>query len=340
MAVADKVITDRYALYNGDCVEVLRSFPDACDTKGDEPARGIHLSVYSLPFVGLYHYSSDPRDMSNCRSYDEFFEHYAYAVKEKHRITMSGRFSAVHCMDVPTGNSGGDSLKDFPGDIIRLHERLGWTYQGRHCIWKEPLEVRNRTMRKDLAHKTVVEDSTLCSAAWADYLLLFRKEGKNPIPVTHERGLLEYAGARGVPAELLKYRGWTGPQIENRYSHWIWRQYASSFWDDIRLDRVLPFKDAGEPDDEKHVHPLQLDVVERVIELRTNPGEKVLTLFGGVGTEAYAAVQTGRLGIAIELKESYFRQAKLNCEAAARGEHRESAGRQRELTFDVAGGMT
>lgn len=340
MAVSDQIVTDRYAIYNGDCIEVLRSLPDARDASGDEPARGVHLSVYSLPFVGLYHYSSDPRDLSNCRSYSEFFEHYAYVVREKHRVTIPGRFTAVHCMDVPTGNSGGDALEDFPGDIIRIHRRLGWHYVGRHSVWKEPLEVRNRTMRKDLAHKTIVDDSTLCSAAWADYVLLFRKEGKNPIPVRHERGLLEYAGARAMPAELLRYRGWEGPQIENRYSHWIWRQYASAFWDDVRLDRVLPFKDAGEPDDEKHVHPLQLDVIERIVELRSNPGETVFTPFMGVGSEVYGAVINGRRGIGVELKESYFRQAKLNCEAAEKGERRERSGRQRELNFeDDAGGM-
>ncbi len=333
MAVTESIVAEKYAIYCGDSIELMASLPDGCASKGDAPARGIHLSVYSLPFVGLYHYSSDPRDLSNCRNYPEFFQHYEFMVREKHRITMPGRFSAVHCMDVPTGNSGGDSLEDFPGDIIRLHRRLGWDYVGRHCIWKEPLEVRNRTMRKDLAHKTVVTDSTLCSAAWADYMLLFRKHGDNPIPVTHPNGLLEYAGSRQIPADLLRYRGWTGPQIENRYSHWIWRQYASSFWDDVRLDRVLPFKDAGDPEDEKHVHPLQLDAIERVVVLRSNPGETVFTPFMGVGSEVYGALINGRRGVGCELKQSYFRQAKLNAEAGTKGEKRELQGRQRELSF-------
>ncbi len=333
MAVNEQVLTDKYAIYNGDCIEVLRSFPTATLNAATKTWSGIHLSIYSLPFVGLYLYSSDPRDLSNCRSYAEFFEHYAYVVREKHRATIPGRFTAVHCMDVPTGNSGGDALEDFPGDIIRLHRQCGWSYVGRHCIWKEPLEVRNRTMRKDLAHKTIVEDSSLCSAAWADYMLLFRRSGENPIPITHPHGLTEYAGARPIPSDLLKYRNWQGPQIENRYSHWIWRQYASSFWDDVRLDRVLPFVDAKDPEDEKHVHPLQLDAIERVVTLRSNPGEKVFTPFMGVGSEVYVPVLMGRLGIGAELKESYFRQAKLNAEAAANGQRREKEGRQRSLDF-------
>ena len=146
--------------------------------------------------------------------------------------------------------------------------------------------------------------------------MLFRKDGENPIPVTHERGLMEYAGARRVPAELLQYRGWEGHHTENSYSHWIWRQYASAFWDDIRIDRVLPFHDSKEDDDEKHVHPLQLDVIERIVELRSNPGETVLTPFMGVGSEVYGAILNGRKAIGIELKPSYFKQAVKNVQAA------------------------
>ena len=187
--------------------------------------------------------------------------------------------TAVHCMDVPSGNSGIDYLIDFPGDIIRLHEREGWRFIARYAIWKEPLAVRNRTMAKNLAHKTIVDDSSRCSVASADYLLVFRRKGENTIPISHPVGLLEYAGERQMPSELLPYRGWTGNQIENRYSHWIWRQYASAFWDDIRIGRVLPFKPSREDDDEKHVHPLQLDVIDRVMQLWSNPGETVLTPF-------------------------------------------------------------
>lgn len=307
MAITAQVIDTRFAIYNGDCMEVMAAMPDA----------SMHLSVYSPPFGGLYHYSSDDRDLSNCRDYAQFFEHYQFVVRELGRITMPGRMTAVHCMDVPSGNSGTDHLIDFPGDIIRLHEREGFHFIARYAIWKEPLAVRNRTLAKNLAHKTIVTDSSRCSVASADYLLVFRRKGQNPVPIAHPVGLLEYAGERKMPAELLRYRGWTGKQTQNRYSHWIWRQYASAFWDDIRLGRVLPFRDARDPDDEKHVHPLQLDVIERVLTLWSNPDETVFTPFMGVGSEVYAAVRAGRRGIGAELKPSYFRQAIANVAAAS-----------------------
>lgn len=309
MAVADQVITDKYAIYCGDCIEVMSKMP----------ADRVALSVYSPPFGGLYHYSSSDRDLSNCDDYGKFFEHYEFVVKELHRITMPGRMTAVHCMDVPSGNSGRDYLIDFPGDIIRLHERIGFRYIARYAIWKEPLAVRNRTMAKNLAHKTIVDDSSRCSVASADYLLVFRRSGDNKVPIEHPTGLHYYAGERQMPADLLKYKGWTGNQIENRYSHWIWRQYASAFWDDIRIGRVLPFKGARDSDDEKHVHPLQLDVIDRVMQLWSNPGEVVFTPFMGVGSEVFGAVTAGRKGIGAELKTSYFAQAKKNLEAAASG---------------------
>lgn len=307
MAVADQKITENYAAYSGDCMEVMPKFP----------AGSMHLSVYSPPFAGLYHYSSSDRDLSNAKDYPEFFEHYGFIVREIHRITMSGRSTAVHCMDVPSGNSGRDHLMDFPGDIIRMHEKIGFRYTGRYHIWKEPLTVRNRTMTKALSHRSIVEDSSRCTVASADYLLLFRKDGENPVPVTHPVGLTEYAGERDIPHELAPYRAWKGKQTENRYSHWIWRQYASAFWDDIRLDRVLPFQPARDDQDEKHVHPLQLDVIDRAITLWSNPGENVLTPFMGVGSEVYGAVMNGRRGIGIELKPSYYRQAIKNLDSAS-----------------------
>lgn len=323
MAVADQKVTDRYAIYNGDCVEVMQTLPNA----------SIHLSVYSPPFGGLYHYSSSEKDLSNCRDYDQFFEHYAFVVRELARLTMPGRMTAVHCMDVPSGNSGTDFLRDFPGDIIRLHEREGWNYIARYAIWKEPLAVRNRTMAKNLAHKTIVEDSSRCSVASADYLIVFRRKGANQVPIKHPTGLDEYAGERKMPSELLPYRGWTGNQIENRYSHWVWRQYASAFWDDIRIGRVLPFKAAKDSDDEKHVHPLQLDVIDRVMVLWSNPGETVLTPFMGVGSEVYGALCAGRRGIGMELKASYYRQAEKNVSVAHEGKRAEA---QASIEFDDA----
>ncbi|MDQ3044950.1 MAG: site-specific DNA-methyltransferase [Chloroflexota bacterium] len=305
--ILDQEITDRYAAYNGDCLSVMPALPDA----------SIHLSVYSPPFAGLYQYTSSDRDLSNCRTYEEFIEHYGFVVAELHRLTVPGRMTAVHCMDIPTSNTGrGDGLRDFPGDIIRLHERLGWSYVARYHVWKEPLAVRNRTMMKALAHQTIVEDSSRCAAASADYLLLFRRSGENLIPISHPTGLHEYAGERQIPAELARYRGWTGKQTENRYSHWIWRQYASAFWDDVRIDRVLPYRDARDDEDEKHVHPLQLDVIDRALVLWSNPGERVFTPFMGVGSEVYAAIAADRIGIGVELKPGYYRQALKNLRMA------------------------
>ena len=253
MAVREQEIAERYAIYLGDCIEVMRDFG----------AGVVDLSIYSPPFAGLYQYSSDERDLSNCIDRGEFFEHYTFVVREIHRLTKPGRMTAVHCTDIPTGNSGLDALIDFPGEVIRLHEQHGWKFIARYHVWKEPLTVRNRTMTKSLHHKTMTEDSTRCSIANADQLIVFRRSGQNAIPVVHPHGLLEYAGARPMPNDILQYRNWQGSQLENRYSHWIWRQYASAFWDDVRIDRVLPHRSARDFEDEKHVHPLQLDVIDR-----------------------------------------------------------------------------
>lgn len=306
MAIIDQKITEDYAAYNGDCIETMATLPD----------ESAHLSIYSPPFGGLYHYSSSERDLSNCRSYAEFFEHYNFVVEELFRLTHPGRISCVHCMDVPTGNSGCDALTDFPGDIIRMHKELGFTYIARYHVWKEPLGVRNRTMAKNLAHKTIVDDSSKCSVASADYLLVFRRKGENGIPIKHPTGMHEYAGEREMPADIQHLKGYDGNQIKNSYSHWIWRQYASAFWDDIRIGHVLPFKESRDEEDEKHVHPLQLDVIERCLQLWSNPGEVVLTPFMGVGSEVFQAVKSGRRGVGIELKPSYYRQALLNLESA------------------------
>jgi DNA modification methylase len=335
MAILGQHITKEYAIYNGDCMEVMVNLPD----------NSMHLSVYSPPFAGLYQYSSDERDLSNSRDYNEFMAHYQFVVNELHRITMPGRMTAVHCMEIGLSNTGrGDARMDFPGDIIELHvgcqddnctasrwnKRSGacghgkWEFVARYQIWKEPLGVRNRTMMKALAHQTIVNDATKCSNAAADVLLLFRKKGENPIPVTHEQGLMNYAGSTPIPAEVLPYRNWQGKQIENRFSHWIWRQYASAFWPDIRLERVLPYKKARDEQDERHVHPLQLDVIDRAVVLFTNPGERVFTPFMGVGSEVYGAVSNERIGIGVELKPSYYRQAVKNVDDAIKHRYEET----------------
>ena len=336
MAVKEQEINDKYAIFNGDCIDVMSEFSD----------ESIHMSIYSPPFAGLYQYSSDEKDLSNSRNYQEFLDHYDFLISEIYRVTMPGRMTLVHCMDIPLSNSGkGDNMMDFPGDIIHLHTKCrnenctasdldrrkgscghGWFgYNARYHIWKEPLTVRNRTMKKSLAHKTIVDDSSKCSVASADYLLGFRKLGVNPVPITHPVGLLEYAGERQIPENLWQYRGWTGKQTENRFSHWIWRQYADAFWDDIRLDRVLKYKAPNRrklnEDDEKHVHPLQLDVIDRAVVLWSNEGEKVLTPFMGVGSEVYSAVANGRMGIGIELKSAYYNQAVKNVEDALNNQY-------------------
>jgi len=212
MPVIDQVVTDNYAIYNGDSAEVLASLPD----------ESVGLSIYSPPFATenggcLYNYSSSVRDLSNARTYDEFFDHFAYIVGHIARLTKPGRISAVHCMDVPKQGANLCGFSDFPGKIIKLYESLGFEYLPRICIWKEPLAVRNRTMAKALAHRQICEDATLTNVAAADYLIPFRKRGVNKEPCTHPNGLLDYAGSRQVPKELHHLRGYKGNQIENRY---------------------------------------------------------------------------------------------------------------------------
>ena len=310
----------------------------------------IDLSVYSPPFAGLYNYSSDHRDMSNCESKEQFLEQYEFMVKEISRVTKKGRISAVHCTDVFDNTC---RLWDFPHEIIRIHEKYGFEYRNRITIWKEPLKVRMRTMVQSLMHKFIVEDSTKCFTAMPDYVLIFTKKGENKVPVTHEHGLKHYFGETPILPNILrawnnandsklnenqlwsylneKFDDATDPKT-NKLSHYIWQRYASSVWDDIRIDNVLPFRDGKDPDDEKHVHPLQLDVIDRIVELYSNIGEVVLTPFMGVGSEVYSPVSLGRKSIGIELKDSYFKQAILNLEQANKRFYK---SKQNELNFEV-----
>lgn len=323
MAIISQKITPKYAIYNGDSMELMQSI-------GDEK---IHLSIYSPPFGGLYHYSSDERDLSNCLDYEKFFEQYDFFVKEIKRLTMKGRITAVHCTDIPSGNTGKDSLIDFPGDIIKLHNKYSFKMIARHTIWKEPLWVRNRTMCKNLSHMTTVDDAAYAGVASADYLLVFRRDdGLNKIPIQHPTGFEYYAGECPIPPEYERFKNWTGDQKENKWSHMIWRRYASSIWDDIRMDRVLPFQKRSE-EDEKHVHPLQLDVYDRCIVLRSNPGETVLEPFGGVGSGAYSSVINGRKAISCELKTPYYEQMVKNMEISST-DTRYKTTEQIELSFD------
>lgn len=302
MAVIDQQLTEKYAAYNGDSCEVLPTFPD----------KSVDLSIYSPPFSDLYSYSSSERDLSNCKDYDQFLAHYRFIVEQNHRLLKTGRIACVHCADIPIpGQRSG--YRDFPGDIIRLHIEAGFLFQGRIAVWKEPFRVAMRTRLQHLTHRNIVRDSCVSFPAGGDYILLFKRRGANANPVAHPDGLSRYSGEREIPPELLKFKG-EKKQEKNRLSQWIWRQYASCFWDDIRIDRVLKYKEAREPEDEKHCCPLHLDTIERCLTLWSNPGDVVLTSFMGVGSEVAGAVGNGRIGIGVELKPSYFKQAVRNIE--------------------------
>jgi len=319
----NQVITDNYAIYNWDCMEVMPTLPDWT----------ADLVVYSPPFAGLYNYSSDPRDMSNCDSKEEFLKNYEFLVEQLSRVTKPWRINAVHCTDVFDNTS---RLWDFPSEIIKLHEKYWFEYRNRITIWKEPLKVRMRTMVQSLMHKFIVEDSTKCFTAMPDYMLIFTKKWENQTPVTHPYWINEYAGATPILPNILQaYNNANNTNFNEeqlrehlksmkedkwitKLNHYIRQRYASAVWDDIRIDNVLPFRDSREEDDEKHVHPLQLDVIDRIVELYSNPWEVVLTPFMWVGSEVYSPVSHWRKAIGIELKESYFKQATINLQEAVK----------------------
>ena len=315
--VKDQLITENYSIYNSDCMYVLPTLA----------SESIDLSVYSPPFAGLYNYSSSPNDFSNCETKEQFLEQYDFLIKEMSRVTKKGRINCVHVTEV-VQNDG--SSWDFPHEVIALHEKHGFKYKGRITIWKEPLQVRMRTMVKSLMHKLIVEDATQCFPAQPDYLLLFKKKGEVEVPVIHPTGINDYFGEVPILPNILK--AWNNANETNlteeqlwehlnkinesdkitKLNHYVWQRYASSVWDDIRVSNVLKFQESKEEDDEKHVHPLQLDVIDRCVDLWSNPGEVVLTPFMGVGSEVYSPVSLGRKAIGIELKDSYFKQAIKN----------------------------
>ena len=281
MNVLNQVIKENYSLYNGDSCEIMTTIPD----------NSIHYSIFSPPFADLYVYSNSERDMGNCKSKSEFYEHFRFIVKELYRIMMNGRLVSFHCMNLPTSKQrdGFIGITDFRGELIRLFEECGFIYHSEVCIWKDPVIAMQRTKALGLLHKQIKKDSAMCRQGIADYLVTMRKPGDNPEKITHTN--------ESFPVQ-------------------VWQNYASPVWMDINPSDTLQRTSAREEKDEKHISPLQLDVIKRGINLWTNPNDIVFTPFMGIGSEIYQALKMGRRGIGIELKESYYNQAVVNCENA------------------------
>tara|TARA_R100000664_G_C2744271_1_gene132294 strand:- start:232 stop:1158 length:927 start_codon:yes stop_codon:yes gene_type:complete len=289
-------VSDNFALYNGDCCEVIEGIPS--DSVG--------MSVFSPPFADLYSYSNSERDMGNSKNYGEFFDHFSKLISELYRVLIPGRIVAVHCMDLPSmkEKDGVIGIKDFTGDIVRAFQSESFIYHSRTLIWKDPLIEATRTKAIGLMHKQLQKDSTRSRCGLPDYVLAFRKPGDNPLPVDHPDGLTSYAGSDDPGGSGVKR------------SHNIWRRYASPVWMDIRQSNTLNKKGAREEDDEKHICPLQLDVIDRCLTLWSNSGDTILTPFMGIGSEVYCSIKSDRKAIGIELKSSYFNQSLKNAQKA------------------------
>lgn len=299
----DQVIADRYAIYQGDSCELVRAIPDG----------SVHFGVHSPPFEGLYKFTSFDRDLSNSEGPD-FWVHYHFLIAELYRVTMPGRLHSVHVMQLPTSKirHGHIGMRDFRGEVIRAFEDAGWIFHSEVCIWKDPVVAQQRTKSIRLLHKQVVKDSALSGQGLADFIVTFRKPGDNPERVA---GCFHRYVGEGDGPDPAKYT--TAMDGRNWYSIEVWQRYASPVWTDIRQGRVLAYRGARDEKDEQHISPLQLDVIERCIDLWSNPGDIVLTPFLGVGSEVWGAIMSGRRGIGFEIKEKYFAQAKVNCAAAA-----------------------
>lgn len=268
-----------FALFNGDSCEVMKAIPD----------NSIHYSIFSPPFAQLYVYSNSVRDLGNCKDTTEFYNQFEFILKELHRIMIPGRLVSMHCMDLPTQKQrdGFIGLEDFPGQLIKMMQDVGFIYHSRVTIWKDPVVAMQRTKALGLLHKQIKKDSAMCRQGIADYIITFRKDGENP--------------------ERIEHTNETFPVSK-------WQNYASPVWMDINQSNTLQKESAREQADEKHICPLQLDVIERCIELWTNPEDIVFTPFLGIGSEIYQSLKMGRRGVGIELKESYYNQAVKNCQ--------------------------
>lgn len=299
----DQVVTDRYAIYQGDSCELIRGIPS--DT--------IHFGIHSPPFEGLYKFSNFDRDISN-NDTQGFWTHYQFLIQELLRVTMPGRIHAVHCMQLPTSKirHGHIGMRDFRGEIVRAYEDAGWIFHSEVCIWKDPVVAQQRTKSIRLLHKQITKDSTISGQGLADYMLMFRKPGENPEPVD---GMFDrYVGYGNEPTSIDSRiaSGKSSDDAQKWFSIEVWQRYASPVWMDINQSRTLQYRAGRDEKDEQHISPLQLDVIERCIELWSNPGDVVLTPFLGIGSEVYGAVAAGRKGVGFELKPSYFRQAVRN----------------------------
>lgn len=277
MNVLDQSVSEDFALYHGDCAEVLAGLPEA----------SVHLTCTSIPFASLYTYSNSPRDLGNCRTHSVFWEHFEFLVPKLLSATVPGRLAAVHVMNLPTSKArdGFIGITDFRGDTIRAFTAGGWIYHSEICIWKDPVTAMQRTKALGLLWKQLKKDSAMSRQGIPDYVLVFRKPGVNPEPVAH---------------------------TEHEFPVQLWQQYASPVWMDINPSRTLSGIEAREEQDERHVCALQLDVIERVLKLWSNPGDRVLDPFAGIGSTGYVALQEGRRFVGVELKESYYQQAVKN----------------------------
>lgn len=281
MNVITQMINDRYAVYNADCVEVTKQIPD----------NSIHYTLFSPPFASLYTYSNSDRDMGNCKGDDEFVEHFKFLAKELYRITMPGRLLSFHCMDLPLLKSkdGVIGLKDFPAILRQIFEECGFIYHSRVTIWKNPVTEMQRTKALGLLHKQIRKDSSMSRQGMPDYVITMRKPGENPEMISHTH--------ENFPVDT-------------------WQKYASPVWMDIRQSNTLQRTSARAEKDEKHICPLQLEVIQRCIELWTNPNDIVFDPFAGIGSVPYVALRMNRRGLGCELKESYYQQAIANLGAA------------------------
>jgi len=272
-----------WTLHHGDCVEVV----------GGLDSDSIDYTIFSPPFASLYTYSNSDRDMGNCSGDEEFMKHFQFLIGELFRVTKPGRLLSFHCMNLPTTKfrDGYIGIKDFRGDLIRTFCDVGWIYHSEVCIWKDPVTAMQRTKALGLLHKQIKKDSSLSRQGIADYLVTMRKPGDNPEPITH---------------------------TDETFPVGLWQRYASPVWMDINATRTLQYMNARDGDDERHICPLQLDVIERAMELWTNPGDLVLSPFTGIGSEGHVALTTGRRFVGSELKESYFNVACKNLDAATK----------------------